>query len=93
MSTQPRRSWLRGVIGNIETTGEPVTVWQRGIHDYASDIANAQRLVELKENELESARAQLAHATANFIEHCKVLDMPIEMEPTQWPRRPYKLED
>lgn len=92
--TKPVRksAWFRGVIGS-EPTGEPVTVWARGIADYAGDIDNAKRMVVMRRQELAAAEIQLQDATAAFIQHCAELDLPIDMEPTQWPRKDYKFEE
>lgn len=91
MTTQPRRFWPR-VLKEIQT-GDPVTVYERDIRDYAGDIANAQRRVTIAKEQLAAAKQQLSDASAAFIEHCRTLDIPIEMEPTQWPKRPYELEE
>lgn len=86
------RSWLRNVLTTGETT-QPVEVYRRTIADYADDIANGKRLVAIKSQELASAQDQLRLATEAFIRHCAEIDLPIEMEPTSWPTKPYTLED
>ena len=88
-----RKSWLRSIKQLDEPTGEAVTVYQRGIADYADDIRNAQHRVTVATSALAQAQEQLSQATAAFIAHCKEADMPIEMEPAQWPTKPYRLED
>lgn len=86
------RAWFKGVIAADDHAG-PVTVYERDIRDYAGDIANAQRRVTIAKEQLAAAKQQLSDASAAFIEHCRALDIPIEMEPTQWPKRPYRLEE
>jgi len=87
-------SWFKGVISNAENDdSQSVTVHRRTISDYADDVQNGQRRVELKLRELEQARQQLGEAQQAFIAHVAELGLPFEVEPTQWPARAYKLED
>lgn len=88
-----KRGWVQRIIAKDETTGNPVEVYRRDIRDYADDVQNGKRLVALKTEELAAAQEQLRHATEQFIRHCAEIDLPIEMEATSWPTKPYRLED
>jgi formate-dependent phosphoribosylglycinamide formyltransferase (GAR transformylase) len=87
------KAWFRGVISQPEeVSGRPVTVHRRDIRDYAADIQNAQRRIEIKRAELAAAEQQLADSQAAFIDHCKELGLPLAIEPGIWPPRDWKLE-
>lgn len=87
------KAWFRGVIAREETDGEPVTVYVRGVQDYAADMANAQRRVDMAIAALEQAKDELARSQIAFIAHCREIELPIEMEPAMYPPRQYRLED
>lgn len=87
-------SWFRAAALRADSpTRSPVTIYERDIRSYASEIGNAQARVAMVQQQLADAHRQLDEATAAFIAHCASLDLPIEMEPTTWPKKPYRLDD
>ncbi len=91
MTTQPRRFWPR--VLKEATTGEPVTVYERTTDSYVAELRNACDRYDMKHEELKAADAQVKAAQAALSEHVASLNLPIVVEATIYPARPYKLED
>ncbi len=86
---------IRNMLRSIPATqdAEPVQVYTRNIQDYCADVARAQQRVDLAVAAREQADDELKRAQAALITHMQELDMPFHIEATNYPTRPYVLED
>ena len=91
MTTQPRRFWPR-VLKEVQT-GDPVTVYERDTNSYVAELQNACARYDMKAEELRAADEQVKAAQSALSEHVASLNLPIVVEATIYPARPYKLED
>jgi len=87
-------AWLKLATNRADEASEaPVTVHRRTLDDYAEDVENAQRRIELKLRELEDARRMLTDAQSAFIAHCQERKLALIIETDIWPPKEWTHHD
>lgn len=68
---------------------QEITVYEMTLQELAEEILNSERLIEVCFSRLEAAQQQRLKAQLAFIERCVSMGLPISMEPSDKPYKPY----